>query len=239
MGQELFTVLAIGAHADDVEIGMAGTLAKLHKEGLHLAICDLTLADLSSNGTVITRQAEANHAASILGISTRLNLEIPDRGIRASDQQIGKVVSIIRKYQPKIVFIPYEIDRHPDHGACTKLVEEAIFSSGIRRYQDPEKLPPHRVESVYYYFINGFHKPDFCIDITDTMDIKIQSLQAYKSQFTSTGEESVSTPLTNGYIEAVEAREKLMGKEVGVTYAEGFKIKKPLLLDINGIGVWK
>ncbi|MET3696094.1 bacillithiol biosynthesis deacetylase BshB1 [Bacillus oleivorans] len=237
MNQATLHVLAIGAHPDDVEIGMAGTLAKLHNEGLKTGICDLTLADLSSNGTVEIRKNEARTAAEILGCTIRVNLGIPDRGIRLDDEQIRKVVTVIRTYRPKLIFIPYREDRHPDHGWCARLVEEAVFSSSIKNYRDTENLPPHRVDAVYYYFINGFHKPDFCVDITDTMEKKIASLKAYASQFSKAEAGRVETPLTNGYIETVEARERMMGKEVGVAYAEGYKTAKPLLLDSQGLGV--
>lgn len=83
--------------------------------------------------------------------------------------------------------------------------------------------------------INGFHKPDFTIDISDTMEQKVAALRSYKSQFEQT-ETSVETPLVNGYIETVEAREKLFGQQVGVEFAEGFKSKVPILLNRDLIG---
>ena len=83
--------------------------------------------------------------------------------------------------------------------------------------------------------INGFHKPDFVIDISASMAKKIDSLQAYKSQFVKS-DTTVDTPLVNGYIETVEARERLFGKEVGVAYAEGFMTKKPLLVHLDLLG---
>jgi N-acetylglucosamine malate deacetylase 1 len=83
--------------------------------------------------------------------------------------------------------------------------------------------------------INGFHKPDFTIDTTEYMDKKLQALRAYKSQFEQT-EESFSTPLVNGYIETVESRERMFGKLVGVSFAEGFKTKVPILLNRDLIG---
>ncbi len=83
--------------------------------------------------------------------------------------------------------------------------------------------------------INGFHHPDFVIDVTNHMVKKVESLEAYQSQFVmnSTG---VRTPLTDGYIETVQARERMFGKEVGVKFAEGFKTKKPLILNMDVIG---
>ncbi|WP_078432801.1 bacillithiol biosynthesis deacetylase BshB1 [Metabacillus halosaccharovorans] len=227
--------LAIGAHPDDVEIGMGGTIAKYSQKGLKIGICDLTKAELSSNGTVSTRQKEAKLAGEILGITERIQLSIPDRGLYLSDSTIKEIVEIIRTYKPRVVFAPYFKDRHPDHGNCSRLVEEAVFSAGIKNYQDSQGLPAHRVQHVYFYMINGFHKPNFVIDISDTIEIKLNSLRAYDSQFEKV-EGSADTPLTNGYIEAVESRERIYGKEVGVMFAEGFLSRKPILLSNDLIG---
>jgi len=235
MVQHTLDILAFGAHPDDVEIGMAGTLAKYIKKGFQAGICDLTLAELSSNGTVEIRQDEARKAADIIGIQVRINLQLPDRGLFSKEDYIKKVVTVIRQYRPKVVFAPYWVDRHPDHGRCAQLVEEAVFSAGIHRFIDEQRLPSHRVSSMFYYMINGFHRPDFVIDISETMEVKLESLRAYKSQFIKT-EGTVETPLSNGYIETVESRERLFGKEVGVAYAEGFITKKPLLLSKDLIG---
>lgn len=222
-------ILCFGAHADDVEIGMAGTLVKYINQGYRAAICDLTKAELSSNGTVEQRMREARDAARIMGISERMNLQFPDRGLFVDDQKIKEIVTVIRKYKPKIIFAPFYEDRHPDHGQCSQLVKEALFNAGIKNYKIHSDLGTHRVSQFYYYMINGFHKPDFVIDISSEMATKVQILKAYQSQFTLK-QGSVDTPLTSGYIETVEAREKMFGKEVGVTYAEGFKTTKPLLM---------
>ncbi len=228
-------ILAFGAHADDVEIGMAGTIAKYALDGWRIGICDLTEAELSSNGTVQTRYKEAEEAGNILGIKIRENLTLPDRGLYKNDGYIRKIVHCIRKYRPTIVFVPYEIDRHPDHGNCTSLVEEAIFSAGIMNYQVEDDLSKHKVNKVFYYFINGLHTPTFLIDISSTIDLKVKSLMAYHSQFVKT-DKSEDTPLVNGYIETVLAREKLLGKEAEVSFAEGFISKKPLLLGEGLLG---
>ncbi|OOE04700.1 bacillithiol biosynthesis deacetylase BshB1 [Anoxybacillus kestanbolensis] len=225
-------ILAFGAHPDDVEIGMGGTIAKYAQQGYDIGICDLTLAELSSNGTVHTRQQEAKRAADILGVRTRIQLKLPDRGLVVQKEHIDPIVTVIRTYRPKIVFAPYWEDRHPDHGQCAKLVEEAVFSAAIRRYGE---LPPHRVHAVYFYMINGFHRPHFVVDISGTIDKKLASLRAYESQFERTSG-SVDTPLTNGYIETVESRERLFGKEVGVSFAEGFISKKPVILAHDLLG---
>lgn len=234
-GIAMLDILAFGAHSDDVEIGMGGTIAKYTKKGFQIGICDLTQAELSSNGTVETRKSEAALAAEILGASPRISLTLPDRGLFPSQAAIRDVVAVIRKHKPKLVFVPYPKDRHPDHGHAAEIVEEAVFSAGIHKYEDAEKQPAHKVQNVYYYMINGFHKPEFVIDISETINQKKESLAAYQSQFTRS-RQSVETPLTNGYIETVEARERLLGKEVGVTYAEGFFSKRTLLLNNDLFG---
>lgn len=228
-------VLAFGAHADDVEIGMAGTIAKFTSEGKRVGICDLTDADLSSNGNVELRKLEAAKAAEVLKVSCRTSLGFPDRGLFLKEEYIREIARVIRKTKPQIVFAPYFEDRHPDHGNCASLVEEAVFSAGIRKYVTEGNEPAHRVERVYFYMINGFHKPDFVIDISQYIDKKLQALREYKSQFQQT-EETYNTPLVNGYIETVEARERMFGKLVGVTFAEGFKTKVPILLNRDLIG---
>lgn len=228
-------ILAFGAHADDVEIGMGGTIAKYAALGKKIGICDLTRADLSSNGTVERRMQEAKNAADILHVDVRETLDLPDRGIFVNQENIDKVVDVIRRYKPTIIFAPYFEDRHPDHGNCARLVEEADFSAGIRKYQTTGDYPPHRTKNIYFYMINGFHKPDMVIDISLFMEAKKAALQAYVSQFEK-GTDSVDTPLVNGYIESIEARERLFGKDAGVQYAEGFKIKKPLLVDRDLLG---
>jgi bacillithiol biosynthesis deacetylase BshB1 len=235
MNNQHLEILAFGAHADDVEIGMAGTIAKLTSEGNRVGICDLTDAGLSSNGNVELRKLEAANAAEILKVSMRTSLAFPDRGLYLKEEYIREIARVIRTYRPRIVFAPYFEDRHPDHGNCASLVEEAVFSAGIRKYETEGNEPAHRVERVYFYMINGFHKPDFTIDISQFIDKKLQALRAYKSQFEQS-EVSYNTPLVNGYIETVEAREKMFGKLVGVTYAEGFKTKVPILLNRDLIG---
>lgn len=228
-------ILSFGAHADDVEIGMGATIAKYTSEGKTVVICDLTKAELSSNGTVELRQREAMRAAEILGVEERITLNLQDRDLLLSQDAIRQVAHIIRTYQPEIVFVPYEKDRHPDHGNCARIVEEAFFSAGINKYQTGFDDIPYRPKQLYYYMINGFSTPDFVIDVSNVYKKKKESLEAYKSQFIKQAG-SVDTPLTNNYMQALEAREFLFGKEVGTLYAEGFKVRAPILLNRDLLG---
>ncbi|KQX68726.1 MULTISPECIES: bacillithiol biosynthesis deacetylase BshB1 [unclassified Paenibacillus] len=225
---ESLDILIFGAHADDAEIGMGATIAKHTKSGLKVGLCDLTYAEMSSNGTVETRIEEAEQAASILGVKVRTNLGLPDRGLFATQANIERITQEIRKFKPRIVFAPYWQDRHPDHVACSGLVQEAVFNAKLRKYLPDSE--PVNVEQMYFYFINDVYEADLMVDVTDCYDEKIAALSAYRSQFIS-GQGSVATPLNQGYIERVEARDRLFGQKRLLTYAEGFVSKLPLVVD--------
>ncbi|MFC6332254.1 bacillithiol biosynthesis deacetylase BshB1 [Paenibacillus septentrionalis] len=219
-------ILVFGAHPDDAEIGMGGTIAKHAAAGYRIGICDLTQAEMSSNGTVELRQQEAAAASAVLGLSMRECLGLPDRGLRLAKEHIDPIVEIIRTYKPKIVFAPYWEDRHPDHVMCSKLIEEAVFNAKLRNYM-PE-LPAWQVGQTMFYYINDVHNVTLMIDISDEFQLKEQALRAYASQFNAAATSNgVATPLTNGYIERVGARDSLLAQSRGWSYAEGFTVKGP------------
>ncbi|GIO30904.1 MULTISPECIES: bacillithiol biosynthesis deacetylase BshB1 [Paenibacillus] len=228
---ERLDILVFGAHADDAEIGMGGTIIKHVDAGYRVGICDLTYAEMSSNGTVERRRQEAEAAAGVLGLAMRSNLGLPDRGLFITPGHVQRITEEIRRYAPRIVFAPYWEDRHPDHVACSKLVEEAVFNAKLRRYM-PD-MPAVLVEQLYFYFINDMGRADVMVDITAEQARKEQALLCYRSQFESAlGEEdAVSTPLNQGYIERVRSRDKLTGQRRLIPYAEGFAARSPFLVD--------
>jgi N-acetylglucosamine malate deacetylase 1 len=216
-------ILVFGAHPDDAEIGMGGTIYKHAQAGLRVGICDLTLAEMSSNGTIERRKAEAAEAGGLLGLAERSNLQLPDRGLRLEDHQIA-IVREIRRLRPRIVFAPYWIDRHPDHVLCGRLVEEAVFSARLRKFA-PD-LNAHKVDRLYFYYINDVHEPQLVVDVTDAHERKMEALAAYRSQFDRESGE-VATPINQGFLEGVEARDRALGHASGFRYAEGFATRKP------------
>ncbi|MGG4454956.1 bacillithiol biosynthesis deacetylase BshB1 [Brevibacillus porteri] len=223
-------ILAIGAHPDDVEIGAAGSLILAAKQGKRVGILDLTYAELSSNGTVERRQQEATAADQVMGVAARYNFGLPDRGLEAvRESAIEGVVKLIRETRPAIVLAPYFADRHPDHESVSRIVREAVFNAGIRKYLPEPSLPAYRPSQFLYYFINSTAPPQVVVDITAVYPQKMEALRCYRSQF-ELEEGSVQTPLTNGYLESVEYRERLLGQQVGVAYAEGFVSAAPYVL---------
>lgn len=223
-------ILAIGAHPDDVEIGAGASLYKAAIKGCKTGILDLTFAELSSNGTAERRQQEAAQASQLLQLTERYNFGFPDRGLESiRDEAIKWIVDLIRSTRPKLVLAPYGQDRHPDHESVSRIVKEAVFNAGIHRYRGNEDLAGFRPAKFHYYLINSTAAPQFVVDVSDVYEQKLAILRSYRSQF-ETEENSVPTPLNNGYIELVEHRERLFGQQAGVTYAEGFINGGPVVL---------
>lgn len=222
-------LLAIGAHPDDVELGMGGTLALNAALGHKTGIIDLTRGEMGSNGTPSQRVAEGEEAARVLGCQWRRNLHLPDRALDPRDpEQLRRVVEAIRTHRPKVLAVNWGEDRHPDHQLGCRLVEEAVFTSGLRRYETDQ--PVHRPSRVLYYFINDEAEPSFYVDITVHRTKKIESLFAHVSQFArDAGEVETRLNAKAGLPYLIEARDRLYGAKIGAEYAEGFVTRQALI----------
>src|SRR5215207_8597106 len=130
---ERVDLLAFGPHPDDIEIGIGGTVAKHGLLGFRVGLCDLTAGEMGSNGTVEERLAEAEAARAVLGAAWRVNLRWPDRAIGGAEHVRAASV-LIRQARPRTVAIPYWSDRHPDHVSSSQVLTEAVFNSGLRRF---------------------------------------------------------------------------------------------------------
>ena len=106
-------LLVFGPHPDDLEIGLGGTVARHVALGARVGLCDLTLGELSSNGTPAERLAESEAARVVLGADWRENLQLPDGGLGPEPDQVREVVALIRRWQPRVIAAPHDRDRHP------------------------------------------------------------------------------------------------------------------------------
>lgn len=222
-------ILAIGVHPDDVELGCAGTLVKEIQKGKKVGIVDLTQGELGTRGTIETRFNEAENAATIMGVSIRENLKMRDGFFQNDESHQLQLIQILRKYQPDIVIGNIRSDRHPDHGRAGNLINDACFLSGllkIETYDENGRLQQKwRPRYFLQYIQDWFHDPDLLIDVSDVVDIKMKAIEAYTTQFYTpkSDEEGPSTYIsTPEFKESVLARMRMLGKRIGVKYAEGF-----------------
>jgi bacillithiol biosynthesis deacetylase BshB1 len=220
-------LLVFGPHPDDLEIGAGGLVARHAAMGLTVGLCDLTAGEMGSNGTVEERLKESEAARKILGAVWRENLRLPDRRIGKEAAHVDQVVAFIRRHRPRVIAAPYWVDRHPDHGAASALVTEAVFNSGLRRY--PSEGEPWKADWICYYFINDSVAPSFVVDVTDYYEAKRAALDCHASQFRAapnTVGTRLNTPL---FRQLVESRDAQFGALAGVTWAEGVVVREPLV----------
>ena len=176
-------VLAVAAHRDDVELTCGGTMAKLARQGHTTGILDLTQGEMGSRGSAQTRAHEASVAATVLGVTLRENLELPDAGIVNTPETRLLLAKVIRRTRPRIVIAPAPRGRHPDHRVASQLVRDACFLAGLTKL-DPD-YPPHRPLKVIHSvtFREDQVKPTFVVDITDEFETKLKAIRCYASQF--------------------------------------------------------
>jgi bacillithiol biosynthesis deacetylase BshB1 len=223
-------LLVFGPHPDDLEIGLGGTIAKHAAQGHRVGLCDLTAGEMGSNGTVDERLAEAEAARAVLGAAWRVNLRWPDRGIGGSAEHIRAAAALVRTARPRAVAIPYGADRHPDHVAASQVLTEAVFNSGLRRYDAGTDTDAWRPEWVCYYFINDSVPPSFVVDVSEHYETKRRALKCHVSQFKASGAGGVETRLTSPLFEQlVESRDAQFGALAGVAFAEGVVVKDVLV----------
>jgi bacillithiol biosynthesis deacetylase BshB1 len=218
-------LLVFGPHPDDLELGLAGTIARHVADGLSVGLCDLTAGELGSNGTPEIRRAEALAAAEVLGARFRENLGWPDGGI--TPDLVPSAVDLIRTHRPRAIAIPYWQDRHPDHVAASQVLQMAVFRSGLRRYESAAEA--WRPEWICYYFINDAAPPSFVVDVSAYYDRKRAALACHRSQFAPAGSDAVETRLTaRSFSQLIESRDAQFGAQIGVSWAEGLVVREPV-----------
>jgi N-acetylglucosamine malate deacetylase 1 len=223
-------ILAFGVHPDDVELGCAGTLLSALKEGKKVGVIDLTRGELGTRGTAETRKVESENATKVLGLNVRENLDMADGFFEHNDENIRKVIRVIRKYMPEVVLCNAPEDRHPDHGRSSKLVADAAFLAGLRKIETEdagEAQEAWRPSYIFSYMQDRYIEPDFVYDISEFHDVKQEAIKCYATQFFNPGLDEPSTYISSPeFLDSVTAREMILGKRIGVKYAEGFISEK-------------
>ena len=141
-----------------------------------------------------------------------------------------KIIEVIRKYQPEIILCNAVHDRHPDHGRSAKLVSDAAFLSGLRKIvtnHDGKLQEAWRPKYVFHYIQDRYMQPNFVVDISKVYDAKMEAIQCYTTQFFNPDLQEPQTYISNPmFLETVKAKDMMLGKIIGVNYAEGFITEK-------------
>jgi bacillithiol biosynthesis deacetylase BshB1 len=246
MSRSSLDILAIAAHRDDVEQTCAGTLLKMAQRGQRTGILDLTQGEMGTRGSAEDRAREAADAATILGVSWRRALDIPDGRVENTWENRLKVAGVIRETRPRVVILPYWKGRHPDHYTASVLGYEACFLAGLAKLalnfqpsavnqtkssadsgsQKKEPLAPHRPFKIIYATLYYDVRPTFVVDISEQFEKKFASILAYKSQFSDQEAGKDLFPAHDAIRARVDAMARYYGMLGGVTYAEPFLQKE-------------
>lgn len=232
-------ILIFAAHPDDAELSMGGTIAKFTSKGLIVGVADLTKAELSTRGNVITRAKETAAASQVLKLKIRENLGIKDGNISISQENLKKVVTSIRKYKPKIVFAPYFNDRHPDHLDASHLIKRAVFSSGLEKFKTVVAGKPqghYRPQKIFYYMQTYLFQPTFIVDISGYFEQKMKSVNEFKSQFHNPSIKRDDTFISKPeFLDYVKARAEFYGFQIRKKYGEPFYCEENIEYDFSDL----
>jgi LmbE family N-acetylglucosaminyl deacetylase len=222
--------LAIYAHPDDPEISAGGTLARWAVAGTEVHVLVTTRGDKGTSDPdadtdelVRVRDAETTEAARVLGLASADRLDYPD-GELDDDRALRRdLVRAVRRLRPDVVLCPDPTSvffgdgyiNHRDHRITGWAALDAVSPASGNPHYFPELratgLDVHQPRAVY---LSGTFEPNVWVDITDTLDRKIDALFCHASQLVETGE---------WFREFLRETAEAAGRAGGVTYAESFR----------------
>lgn len=215
-------VLAIGAHPDDVEMIVGGTLAKLIDRGKSVAILDLTRGEMGSRGTAEERVREAQAAARVLGVCERITLDLGDGRLQDTLENRIQVTEVLRRLRPTLVLAHYWDDLHPDHVAAGHMVRAIMYPSGFANF--PAAGEPYRPNEYLFFMAHTPFEPSFIVDVTGYMEKKFEAVRCYASQLHN---EKASGPATGisrpDFLLRLETRARYFGNLIDRPFGEPYK----------------
>lgn len=237
------SAMTIFAHPDDTEFTVSGTLAKWAKAGCEITMVLCTSGNVGTHAAQFTaktltktREAEQQAAAEALGVKNVVFLRHDDCQLEPTLDLRRELVREIRKHKPEVVacgdpqawFYDNSYINHPDHRAAAAAALEAVFPCAEMELVWPEEGAPHKVHAVY---VGSTLAPNTWIDITGTIDTKIESLKAHKSQMGDWDPSDMIREWAAGDAKAGRKKTKAAkGKKKGkkskgkLKYAESFRV---------------
>ncbi len=202
----LGTILVFGAHPDDLEIGMAGTIAKLSNKGYNMKLVIAILPNFTQNDKKEERKEEAIMSAKVMGCSAPDFLDLSPHEMTHSRKLIGIIDKYILDHNPKAIFTQWIGDTHQDHQILTKSVISASRDT-FDLYMYETTIPGGITEQSF--------RPQLFVDISDYIEVKTSALKCFNSQQLRCG------PI---WIDAISGRAAYRGYQMNCKYAESFEV---------------
>ncbi len=228
MAETRLDIVFTAPHPDDIEIGMGGAIAKMVKLGHRVGIVHMTNGEPTPRGTPEVRLREMKAAAEILGAHVCEMLDLPNRTLMDGPEARYKLATVLRKYRPRILvaMAGRTPSASPDHYQGQLIAEAARFYSQFTKWNDRfEGTEPFRVDHLVYRpsrisaEITHWHTT-FVVDISDTIEQKVEAIRAYHSQF----DEQRFSYLEH-YVRSIAGSD---GSSIGVRYGELYSLPRPL-----------
>jgi LmbE family N-acetylglucosaminyl deacetylase len=219
------SAMVIVAHPDDAEFTMAGTISLWTRSGCQVTYVICTDGNAGSHEPGMTREklaqirrGEQHAACATLGVDDVVFLGYDDGQLQPSLQLRRDLVRVIREYKPEVVltsdptrlFGGDNYINHPDHRAAGQAALDAVAPASGMPLLWPEVGAPHRVAQVYVY---GNDQANLWVDISDTVEIKIEALKKHASQL---GDWDPT--------ERIKGWSAQTGKDRGLAHAESFRV---------------
>ena len=202
------SILVFGAHPDDLEIGMGGTIAKLSAMGHEVQPIIATLPNFVKSDTKEGRKTESVLSAKVMGCKPPVFLDLSPEEMIFGRKFISLIDSLVTKYKPDSVFTQWYGDSHQDHQILTKSVISACRGQN-NLFMYETTIPGGITENSF--------RPQLFVDISDTLDTKKNALECFESQFVRCGEI---------WIPAIIGRCSYRGYQINSKYAEAFEVVK-------------
>ena len=199
-------MIVFGAHPDDIEIGMGGTVAKLVKMGHDVKLVIAATDSVEERKPL--REKESSKAAKLMGCDRPEFLDLKISEFVFNRTLVNRIDGLIKDFKPNVVFTQWVGDSHQDHQILTRCVLAASRSTNnVLMY---ETTIPSLITDVPF-------GPRMYVDITSTVDIKRKAVECHQSQAKRYG------PL---WIDAVIGRSAYRGFQIRAPYAEVFEVTK-------------
>jgi N-acetylglucosamine malate deacetylase 1 len=202
------SIIVLGAHPDDIEIGMGGTVPKLVGLGYDVNLVIATLPNFVATDSKEDRRKEATMSAKVMSCKPPEFLDLAPDEIIFGRKFVTLIDKLIKKYEPEAVFTQWIGDSHQDHQALTRAV--------IAASRDIDNLFMYETTIPGGITENAF-RPQLFVDVTQTLDLKRNALDCFDSQKIRCG------PI---WIDALVGRCSYRGYQMNTKYAEAFEVVK-------------
>jgi len=241
MSEQTLDIIFTSPHPDDIEIGMGGTIARCVEQGYRVGMIHMTDGEPTPRGTPAERVAEAQEAANVLGAHVCEVLDMPNRELMDCPENRYRLATVLRRYKPRVLvgMAGRTVAASPDHYQGQLITEAARFYSQLTKWDDRfDGTAPHRMDHLVYRVVPWaaeqtlFHSR-IVVDISATMEKKIEAIRCYRSQF--------PPERFRGLEHAVRSVSGYEGVWAGFRYGEAYALPRPLGVSdlVGALGDWK